>query len=354
MIQNIALADKSVMRSFPKVELHRHLEGTFSPNVLYKIALKNGLLRSDNFENFKLDLHFPADHKPDFLLFLSKFRNDWYRSFDDISDVVFHSVFELIHDGIFYVELRFSPEHFASFNSFDRKKTMECILSAANKAARSAGFMIKFIITFVRGKQNAKQMKELYDKVLELDNPDILGIDIAGDEINYPLEQFVDFINYVHSVGKHKITIHAGEIGPPEQIWFAVDKLGANRIGHGITAFYDINLQKHLKHNNIALEQCLISNYLTGSWINSHQHPLYNLYKKGIPVTLNSDDPLIQDTDLTEEYMRAVEYFALSLDDLISLNLNAIKYSFLDQNEKKIMTTHYMAKVEAFRNKFNG
>lgn len=354
MVHDKSLINHGVLRSFPKIELHRHLEGTFSPNVLYKIALKNGLLKSDDFDKFKKGLHFPADNEPDFLLFLSKFRNDWYRSYDDISNIVFYSVLELINDGIFYLELRFSPEHFASLNNFDRKKTIQYIVDAANKAADRAGFTIKFIITFVRGKQDAPQMMELYDQVLELNSPDILGVDIAGDEINFPLEEFVDFINYVHAFGKHKLTIHAGETGPPEQIWFAVDVLKANRIGHGIAAYHDKDLQQHLKNNDIALEQCIISNHFTGCWVNSHQHPFNYLYRRGIPVTLNSDDPLIQDTDLTEEYVKVLQYFAFSMNDLIDINLQAIKHSFLDQHEKEKMTTHYMTRVVAFRDKFNG
>ena len=82
MTLNKAVADKSFLRSFPKAELHRHLEGTFYSSVLYKIALKNELLWIDSFDTFKSDLQFPDDNEPDFLLFLSKLRNGWYRCYD--------------------------------------------------------------------------------------------------------------------------------------------------------------------------------------------------------------------------------------------------------------------------------
>jgi adenosine deaminase len=128
-------ADKKIWVKFPKVELHRHLEGTFNLETLYRLARKNNVSVPGDFGLFKKDVQFPKDSKPDFLLFLSKFRNDWYRSMDDVYAITYDSLVQLKHDGIFFIEIRFSPEHFALFNNFDRMTVTRTVIEAGNKAA---------------------------------------------------------------------------------------------------------------------------------------------------------------------------------------------------------------------------
>ena len=99
----------------------------------------------------------------------------------------------------------------------------------------------------------------------------------------------------------------------------------------------------------IALELCITSNYQTGAWADERTHPIGELYRRGVPVTLNSDDPFIQDTDLTDDYLKAVRFFGFTLEDLVQLNLNALKASFLPPEEAKKLTAEYLARVEAFR-----
>jgi adenosine deaminase len=99
--------NKAIMKQFPKVELHRHLEGTFALPTLHRVALKNGLPYSEKMAEFKSAVQFPRDSEPDFLTFLSKFKNDWYRSHQDVVDIVRDSVLDFVNDGLFYIELRF-------------------------------------------------------------------------------------------------------------------------------------------------------------------------------------------------------------------------------------------------------
>ena len=97
------------------------------------------------------------------------------------------------------------------------------------------------------------------------------------------------------------------------------------------------------------MEQCITSNYQTGSWVDERSHPLGELYRNGVPVTINSDDPTIQDTDLTDDYIKAVDYFNLTLDDLVQLNLIGIEGAFLSDSEKKDLKTRYLEAVERFK-----
>ena len=343
------LQDKKVMLAFPKVELHRHLEGTFPVGRLFELSLKNNLDRPRDFEAFRREVQFPKDSGPDFLAFLAKFRVDWYRSHDDVYFITYHSVRDLADDGLFYCELRFSPEHFSLENDFDRVEITKLIVEAGNRAAAEIGLHLRYLLTFNRNKQSAAQMIALYDRLKELGLPEIVGIDLAGDEVHFPPEQFRDFFRRVSEDGLYRATIHAGEVSPSTQIWEAIRNLEAARIGHGTSAVDDTPLQELLKQKGIALEMCITSNFQTGAWSDERHHPIGELYRRGVPVTLNSDDPFIQNSDLTDEYIKAVRYFGFTVEDLVSLNLTALRSSFLPAEQVRKLTEEYLRKVEAFR-----
>ncbi len=347
--ERATLLQKPVMQSFPKIELHRHLEGTFPVEKLHELSIRNKLGRPQDLEEFKKEVQFPKDSSPDFLTFLSKFKNDWYRSLDDVYFITYHSIRELVRDGLYYCELRFSPEHFALENDFDRQETTRLIVEAGNKAAAETGVQVRYLLTFNRSKQSCQEMIALYEKLKTLQLEEIVGVDLAGDEINDPPEKFRDLFALVHKDGRYKSTVHAGEVSPASQIWEAIDSLHASRIGHGTSTVDDPRLQEYLIEKNVALEMCITSNYQTGSWADERNHPIGTLYRAGVPVTLNSDDPFIQNTDLTDDYMKAVDYFDLTLEDLVRLNHIAIEASFLSRGEKKALQAAYDRAVQKFR-----
>ncbi|HKJ85618.1 MAG TPA: adenosine deaminase [Spirochaetia bacterium] len=347
------LTDPEVMRSFPKIELHRHLEGTFALETLHRMALRNGLDFPTEFEGFQKLVQFPVDSEPDFLKFLSLFHNNWYRSLDDVAEIVHDSVADLVNDGLTYIELRFSPEHFADHNGFERGETARAVMHAADAAARETGIEIRYLITFNRSKQTQEQMADLYHLLRDLEEPAIVGLDLAGDELNYPPELFGDFFAEVRGDGIYRTTIHAGEVTPPQQIWDAIRELGANRIGHGVAAIHDPELQSYLRDHDIVLEQCITSNYQTGSWADERNHPLGALHRAGVPVTINSDDPSIQNASLTDDYVKAVSYFNLTMEDLVTLNERAIDAAFLTDAEKQALRKKYQRAVAGFRSANN-
>lgn len=347
------LTDHSVMIHFPKIELHRHLEGTFDLSVLHSIAIRNKLDVPTNFADFKSFVQFPKDSGPDFLKFLSKFKTDWYRNFKDIEEITYHSIKNLVNDGLYYIELRFNPEHYALYNNFDRKKITRTVIQFGNQAAKETGLNLKYLITFNRMKQTSSEMIRLYDELRNLDLPDIVGIDLAGDEVNFPPEMFVEFFDYVNHDGKFLITIHAGEVSPSTQIWKAIELLHPRRIGHGTSAITDIKLQEELIRRKIVLEQCITSNFQTGSWADEKTHPLGRLFRAGVFATINSDDPHIQDADLTDDYIKAIKYFDFTLNDLKAINHIAIDGSFVSEAEKAVLRIGYDNAVSDFLKKYS-
>ncbi|WP_184748565.1 adenosine deaminase [Spirochaeta isovalerica] len=349
--QSVSLLDKSLLKTFPKVELHRHLEGMFSLKHLFELSRKNNLDTPEAFADFKKEVQFPKDSGPDFLLFLSKFKRYWYRSFDDIDYLVYHSVLNLKEEGLIYLELRFAPEHFAEYNDFDRIEVVKTVINAADRAAKEINLPINYLLTYNRMFQTAEQMIEQHKKIDKLEIPSIVGIDLAGDEVNYAPELYIPFFDYIKGLNKYKIDIHAGEITGPDQVWSAIEKLHADRIGHGISAIKDTKLLEYLKKNDIYLCQCITSNFQTGSWVDSPSHPLNDLYKMGYPVCINSDDPSVQDADLTDDYLKCVEYFDFSAEDFYKLNINAINASFISENEKRILISKFDKEYKVFLEK---
>ncbi len=343
-----SLLSKELLYKLPKNELHRHLEGTFDIDTLYELSVKNDLDTPRNKKEFREYCQFPKDHNSDFLLFLSKFHNNWYRSYDDVSKLVYNSVKNIKKEKLHYLELRFSPEHYALQNNFDRLDITKLVLEAADAAARENNLNIKYLLTFNRGKQKQDEMTELYKKMLDLNLENIVGVDLAGDEIHFPPENFTRFFDFVKKAGFHKIDIHAGEVSDSGQIWTAIDKLHADRIGHGVSAIKDPKLQKELTKRKIALCQCVISNFQTAAWSDTKSHPLPQLYKMGVPVTINSDDPTIQNADLIDDYYTIVKYFNLDFNDFLNINLNTIEASFLKTKEKEAMKKSYLDSIENF------
>ncbi len=344
--------NRATLLKMPKIEVHRHLEGTYPIQSLFKMAKKNKLDVPGDIESFKKAFQFPKNHKPDFLLFLSKFKKFWYKSMEDISSITYDSVLSLADENLFYIELRFNPLHFTELTGLDPSAVTQTIINSSKNAASKTGLQIRFLLTFNRGVQTAKEMIQTYRELQKVDLSSVVGIDLAGDEINYPPELFIEFFDVIKKDGHFKIDIHAGEVTASDGIWVSIDQLHADRIGHGISAIHDPKLQKVLKDERIFLAQCISSNYQTGSWVDESTHPMKRLYESGIPITMASDDPTIQDTDLTDDYVKAVTNFGWTADTLVQLNLDAIESSFLTDAEKASISNEYLMAVNSYRSNF--
>ena len=254
---------------------------------------------------FKQAVQFPRESEPDFFTFLSKFKNDWYRSHQDVYDIVYDSVREFAEDGLFYIELRFSPEHFALHNNFDRMEITRLVIDAANTAAKEAQVRIRYLITFNRGKQDQHEMIDLYHAIRDLRFRRSWASTWPAMKRAFRRRTFLKFFTTGKRRRLYGTTIHAGEVTPADQVWDSIHLLHAMRIGHGTTSIDDPELQTVTERRNRpgAMHHVQLPNRLLGG---RAKPPVgSSLYRAGIPVTINSDDPTIQDTDLTDDYMKA-------------------------------------------------
>jgi adenosine deaminase len=341
--------DRNILAGMPKIEVHRHLEGTYPIESLFKMAMKNKLDVPKELDAFKKAFQFPKDHEPDFLLFLSKFKKFWYKSLDDVAGISYDSVKSFAEDGLHYIELRFNPLHFTELTGLDPKDVTKTIIDSSCDAASEIDLDIRFLLTFNRSVQTASEMVQTYKELQDVDLSKVVGIDLAGDEINYPPEMFPEFFDVVKKDGRFGIDIHAGEVTDSKNMWVSIDQLHADRIGHGVAAHADPALQKVLIEKKIFLAQCITSNYQTGAWKDETSHPMKGLAEAGVPITIASDDPTIQDSLLVDDYEKAVANFGWTVDDLIESNIRSIDGCFLSSREKAALTDSYTTAIEGFR-----
>jgi aminodeoxyfutalosine deaminase len=186
---------------------------------------------------------------------------------------------------------------------------------------------------------------------VELRSPDIIAYGIGGDELGLPTIDLRPVYDFVASRGMHRL-IHAGEIGGPEIVREAVELLGAERIGHGIGVMRDERTMDFIAARNIPLEVCPTSNLRTGALARQvgrptagyDQHPLPSFLRRGLPVTLSSDDPAMFETTVSDEYRHA-NRMGLSPAELVQLAAASFQHSFLPPEEKAAMLEKFHSGV---------
>lgn len=190
-----------------------------------------------------------------------------------------------------------------------------------------------------------KNTLEIAELAVNYRNQGVVGFDLAGEEGGYPPKKHIDAFQFIQRAN-FNITIHAGEAFGKESIWQAIQWCGAHRIGHATRLTEDISfnqngkviklgeLAQYILDKRIPLEICLLSNVHTGAIDKLENHPFIKLYKEKFRVFLNTDDRLMSDTTLTNEYITAIEHFGINLDDVEKLNINAMKSSFLPHKER--------------------
>jgi adenosine deaminase len=239
--------------------------------------------------------------------------------------------------------MRFSPEHYAFINGFPREKVIERIVRGVRRAEKKhKGIEVNFLLTLNRMKQKPKEMLYLIDMAKDFHKDGMAGIDLAGDEINFPAKDFKSVFKRAKDSGLFGMTIHAGEAVGPESMWDAINHLYADRIGHGVAAIQDEKLIDYLRDKKIALEQCFTSNIQTGAVSSLKKHPFPKLYEKGVYVTICTDDPTVQQASLNDDYYIASKQFKFGLDDFKAVNLHAIESAFMSDEKKAKLKKRYL------------
>ena len=322
----------------PKVELHKHLEGSIRLSTLLeltaarraRLGLPEGELSASAF----------IFDKP--LASLSVFIEVFFAhqvimdSYASIERIAYEVVEDAARENVRLLELRYSP-HFVRLHHEDLE--YEQIHAAVLRGIARAQLRYEVgvgLIGIIDRSQSLEEATAAMDFFLA-HRADLVAVDLANDEIKFPADPFVALFAKARGAGLH-VTIHAGETTAPESVRNvrqAVEVLGATRIGHGVMSIKDDATIELLKQRHVVLEVCPVSNYLTGLVDDLARHPIKELVARGVEVTVSTDDPGVFGHSLEQEYQRLLDLRLLTLDQLTTANRTAARASFIPDHVKR-------------------
>ncbi len=319
------------IQKIPKAELHLHIEGTFEPELMFKIAERNGIsIDYNSVEELRAAYNFNN---------LQEFLDIYYTGAkvliteQDFYDLTWAYLEKANADNVIHTEIMFDPQtHTDRGISFDTAITG--IHSALTDAKEKLGMTSKLIMSILRHLP-LEAAFETYENLLNhKDKIDALGLD--SSEVGNPPSIFKEVYNRAF-YDELKLTAHAGEEGPPEYIWEALDLLKVHRLDHGNRSLEDDKLIERIVKEEMALTICPLSNLKLRVVKDLKDHPLKTMLNKGIKATVNSDDPAYFGGYINDNFIQTAEALNLTKDDIYTLAKNSFEASFTDDTRKSEM-----------------
>ena len=321
-------------KNIPLTDLHRHLDGNIRPQTILELGQQFQIQLPANTLPELLPHVQVMDNQPDLLSFLSKL--DWgVKVLGDLEAcrrVAWENMQDAAQQGLDYVELRFSPFYMAMTHQLPLAGVVEAVIDGVQQGSRDFDLPAKLIGIMSRTFGQARCQQELDALLAHRDQ--ITALDLAGDELGFPGELFVEHFKQARDAG-WQISIHAGEAAGASSIWQAIQTLGATRIGHGVKAVEDAKLLDYLVEHQIGIESCITSNLQTSTIADIRQHPLKTFLEHGILATINSDDPAVEGIDIQHEYLQAAPQAGLSEAQIRQAQQNGLSIAFLSAQEKQ-------------------
>lgn len=347
---------KALFRAIPKAELHVHLAGAYPMYKMREFFREKGIS-----ENQIARATSPQDLYNDLTDFVSFYLNIAAQVTEEshIAEATEAVCLKAAEDNVKYLELKLAGCELAPVPTEtpeERQALRDKMFAAIQKGVESArkklaerGFkqVVRYIYTAERHNpsdvsfEEAKQATE-WAKT----HPEVVGFDLAGDEINFSVNRHIEALDYVRENGL-KITCHAGETARSEEMsateaMFRTIELGATRIGHGLYACEDEALVAKMRAEHIAIEVSPSSNIATLSVAKWEEHPIIKMLKNGIPVTICSDDPAMFNTKISKEYEQLYKHEILTdWNQIKEVVLNGIRYAFCDEAIKAEMLSDF-------------
>lgn len=313
------------IRALPKAELHLHLEGSVTPETLVELRHRHG--RQSTIAEAQA-----LYQNKDFLGFLMAFKTltEDLQTPEDYELITFRLLEQLKAENVLHAEVYVSVGV-----CLWRKQNFDAIFEGLERGRargeKDFGVSLLWIFDAVR-QFGAEAAQAVFELAAKYRDRNVVAVGIGGDEIKAPPELFRDQYAYAAAQGL-RLTCHAGESAGPESIWGALN-LGAERIGHGLTAAQDPELIEELAQRQIPIEICLTSNLKTGCCLELRDHPVRKYFDQGLMITLNSDDPAMFGTALNREYELAQSEFAFPDEHLRELARNSFEAAFLPAEKK--------------------
>lgn len=315
-------------KPIPKAELHAHIEGTATPDMVRHLAMRNKMeLPVDMFTH---DGNYKWSGFSEFLLAYDRAAS-CIKTKQDYYDITCAYLRSCVDDNAVYVEFFTSPDN-PAVHGIEFNEHLENISHAIEDVCNETGLVARMIVSCVRhlGPEKAIAVAK---SIAAHPNPYVVGFGMGGNELKYSVEDFRPAYEIAAEAGLG-CTVHAGEADGPSSVRDAITLLPVTRLGHGVRSIEDRELVAEIAERNIALEICLNSNLHTGIYDSFQNHPFPELINAGCKVTLNSDDPPFFFSGIGKEYSDAAAHFGLDERALIEITCTAIDASFVDRKTK--------------------
>ena len=332
--------DHATIRRAPKVLLHEHLDGGLRPSTLIELADEIGYTALPTRDASELGGWFkpaPGEGGRSLVRYLEAFDHTVavMQTAAAVERVAAEEVEDLAADGVVYAEVRFAPEqHLREGLTLD--EVVEAAAAGVRRALTGKPIVVGLLLSAMR---QAARSVEIAELAVRHRDRGVLGFDVAGPEAGYPPTRYLDAFQLIAHENFH-FTIHAGEAFGLPSIWEALQFCGAERLGHGVRIVDDIVTQQdgriamgrlaaYVRDRRIPLEMCPTSNVDTGAVARLEDHPIDLLKRLRFRVTLNTDNRLMSQISLSDEFASMVTTFGWDLADMEWVTLNAIKSAFL-------------------------
>jgi adenosine deaminase len=327
---------RELLKALPKTDLHCHLDGSLRLKTILELAEQQKIrLPADDEEGLAKAIHQGE---------VCKSLEDYLVAFDitlsvlQTEEALFRVAYELAVDAaeenVRYLEVRYSPALHQQKN-LKMTTVIDAVLEGLRVAKRETGIKCGVIVCGIRH-INPQMSIRLAELSVAYKNRGVTGFDLAGAEVNFPAKDHKEAFQLILK-NNVNCTAHAGEAYGPESIAQAIHYLGAHRIGHGTRLREDGDLLNYVNDHRIPLEVCLSSNVQTGAVPSLASHPLKFYFDYGLRVTINTDNRLITDTNVTKELWLAHTQLGMGLEDLTTLIVSGFKSAFLSFREKQDM-----------------
>jgi len=322
--------------ALPKAEIHLHLEGAIDLDTIVWLRCQRG---ERDESDLRLRLAGLYAHR-NFLHFLQNYRAlcaELQRPEDFAAAVAALSA-RLARERVRYAEVMCSPIIFTR-QGMPIDEIMGAVSEAARRGEEEHGVVLRFLFDGVR-QWGIEAFEELVQMAVEWRDAGVIGVGIGGDERSLPTAAFGAAMREARRLGLHTV-IHAGEFDGPRSVWEAIDELEVERVGHGIRAIEDDLLVQTLAGRGIPLECCPTSNMRTGVVASWEDHPIARLHAAGVRVTVNSDDPALFGTSLSEEWRLLESRLGLSRRDVAQIGLQTIEATFLEPDARQRLVDQF-------------
>lgn len=327
------------IHAMPKVELHVHLEGSIQPRTLLQLARRNHKpLPADTIEGLRRWYTFTDfDHFIEIYVTICA----CLATADDFELIAREFLRNQAAQNIRYSEVIFTPyTHTNGASAIPFAEQLAALNRARQWAAEESGIQAVWVPDISRNSRPVEHSLLVADWAINSQDQGVVGFGVGGGEVGNPPELFAEAFKRVRTAGLASLP-HAGETEGPASIWGAIRSLGATRIGHGVRCLDDPELVAYLRQEQLPLDVSPTSNVCLKVAPSLAEHPLLRLLDEGLYVTINSDDPPMFNTTLTDEYLAIAHTFGFGVDTIEKLVLNGVQASLQPPEDRQAMAQQF-------------